>query len=253
LSGIHLGTYGRDLTPRCDFLALLQRILDETPVERLRISSIEPMDVTQDLIDLFASSERIARHFHMPLQSASDRILGSMHRWYRTEHYARRIELIQELLPDAAIGADVITGFPGETEADHAATLQFVDERKFTYLHVFSYSARPGTKAATLAGQIPGHIIKRRARELRALGEAKNTVFRDAQVGQTLRALTLHASEDCAARGVTPALTSNYLPVHLPAVLASNLFVDAKIIGTSEKTLLAESPIVDAVELLPAL
>jgi threonylcarbamoyladenosine tRNA methylthiotransferase MtaB len=253
LSGINLGTYGRDLTPRSDFLVLLRRILDETPVERLRISSIEPMDVTQDLIDLFASSARIARHSHMPLQSASNRILTAMHRWYRAEHYARRIELIQELLPEAAIGADVITGFPGETETDHETTLRFIEERKFTYLHVFSYSARPGTKAASLAQQVPGHVIKRRARELRNLGEAKNAAFRDAQIGRTLRALTLHPSEDCAARGVTPALTSNYLQVHLPAVLPSNLFVDVKIIGSSAKALVAESPLLDAVELLPAL
>ncbi len=253
LSGINLGTYGRDLTPRSDFLVLLQRILDETPVERLRISSIEPLDVTKDLIDLFASSDRIARHFHMPLQSASDRILAAMHRWYRAEHYARRIELIQERLPDAAIGADVITGFPGETEADHETTMRFIEERKFTYLHVFSYSSRPDTKASTLTGQIHGHIIKRRARELRALGEAKNAASRDLQIGRTLRALTLHPSEDCAARGITPALTSNYLQVHLPVALPSNLFVDAKITGTSGKALLAESPILDSVELLPAL
>jgi threonylcarbamoyladenosine tRNA methylthiotransferase MtaB len=252
LSGINLGTYGRDLTPRSDFLVLLQRILSETPVERVRISSIEPLDVTQDLIDLFASSERIARHFHMPLQSASDRILGSMHRWYRAEHYARRIELIQDVLPDAAIGADVITGFPGEMEADHEKTLQFIEERKFTYLHVFSYSSRPGTKAASLAEQVPGHVIKRRARELRGLSESKNAAFRDSQIGQTLRTLTLHPSEECAARGVTPAVTSNYLQVHLPAVLPSNLFVDAKIIGTSAKALLAESAVLDAVELFSA-
>ncbi|MGB8322539.1 MAG: tRNA (N(6)-L-threonylcarbamoyladenosine(37)-C(2))-methylthiotransferase MtaB [Candidatus Acidiferrum sp.] len=253
LSGIHLGAYGRDLTPRSDFLVLLQRILDETPVERLRISSIEPMDVTQDLIDLFASSDRIARHFHMPLQSASDRILAAMHRWYRAGHYARRIELIQESLPNAAIGADVITGFPGETETDHETTLQFIEERKFTYLHVFSYSSRPGTKAASLPGKVPGHIIKRRARELRALGDTKNATFRDAQISRTLHTLTLHPSEECSARGLTPALTSNYLQVHLPAVLPANLFVNAKIIGTFAKALLAESPILNAAELLPAL
>ena len=99
LSGINLGTYGRDLSPRVEFETLLRRILDETAVERLRISSIEPLDVTQDLVDLFASTERIARHFHMPLQSGSDRILAAMHRWYRAEHYARRVELIRERLP----------------------------------------------------------------------------------------------------------------------------------------------------------
>ena len=151
LSGINLGTYGRDLSPRVEFLELLRRIVDETSVERLRISSIEPLDVTQDLIELFASSDRIAPHFHMPLQSASNRILAAMHRWYRAEHYARRVELIRERLPHAAIGADVITGFPGETEEEHAETLQFIAQRPFTYLHVFSYSLRPGTKAAASA------------------------------------------------------------------------------------------------------
>src|SRR6201998_2834735 len=128
LSGINLGTYGRDLSPRVEFLDLLRRILDDTSVQRLRISSIEPLDVTQDLIDFFTSNNRIAPHFHMPLQSASDRILAAMHRWYRAEHSARRVGLIHDCLPNAAIGADVITGFPGETEADHAATLDFIAE-----------------------------------------------------------------------------------------------------------------------------
>src|SRR5262249_57866016 len=144
LSGINLGMYGRDLSPRVEFEDLLRRILDETPIQRLRISSIEPMDVTRDLIALFASTNRLARHFHMPLQSGSDRVLAGMHRWYRAEHYARRVELICEYVPHAAIGADVITGFPGETEEDHAATMNFIARRPFTYLHVFSYSSRPG-------------------------------------------------------------------------------------------------------------
>ncbi len=159
LSGINLGTYGRDLSPRVEFIDLLRRILDETPIERLRISSIEPLDVTQDLIELFAGNDRIAQHFHMPLQSASDRILAAMHRWYRSEHYARRVELIHERLPNAALGADVIAGFPGETESDHAATLAFIDRLPFTYLHVFSYSPRPGTKAASHPNQVPAAII----------------------------------------------------------------------------------------------
>src|SRR6202040_1724698 len=112
LSGINLGTYGRDLTPRVEFEDLLRRILGETTVERLRISSIEPLDVTQDLVDLFASTDRIAQHFPMPLQSGSDRILAAMHRWYRSEHYARRAFPLTERPPPAAIGADAPTGFP---------------------------------------------------------------------------------------------------------------------------------------------
>ena len=224
LSGINLGSYGRDLTPRVEFLELLRRILGETGVERLRISSIEPLDVTQDLIDLFAATGRIAPHFHMPLQSGSDRILAAMHRWYRAEHYARRVELIQEQLPNAAIGADIIAGFPGETPEDHEATLRFIEDRPFTYLHVFSYSSRPGTKAALLAGHLPSHIIKRRARELRAVGEAKAAEFRRSQIGRALRVLTLRrGSNDDPLR--TPALSGNYLSILIPQTLPPNLML----------------------------
>lgn len=221
LSGINLGTYGRDLSPRVEFLEVLRRILGETGVERLRISSIEPLDVTQDLIDLFASTERIAPHFHMPLQSASDRILAAMHRWYRAEHYARRVELIREQLPNAAMGTDVITGFPGETEEDHEATVRFIEERPFSYLHVFSFSSRPGTKAAKIAGHLPGHVIKRRARELRTLGEIKSAEFRRSQIGRTMRVLTLRrGAKDDSSR--TPALSGNYLSVSIPGTLPPN-------------------------------
>ena len=226
LSGINLGTYGRDLSPRVEFLDLLRRILGETSVERLRVSSIEPLDVTQDLIELFASSDRIAPHFHMPLQSASNRILATMHRWYRAEHYARRVELIHERLPHAAIGADLIAGFPGETDSDHSATLRFIESRPFTYLHVFSYSARPGTKAAALANPVPGHIIKGRARELRSLADQKSAAFRRAQLGRTLRVLTLRR-DPADDPQVTPALSENYLTVSLPAAMPPNQFLDA--------------------------
>lgn len=238
LSGINLGTYGRDLSPRVELLELLRRVLDETTVERLRISSIEPLDVTQDLIDLFASSERIAPHFHMPLQSASDRILAAMHRWYRTEHYARRVELIRERLPHAGVGADVITGFPGETEEDHATTLRFIAERPFTYLHVFSYSSRPGTKAALLPGHVAGPVVKRRARELRSLGEEKARRFRRSQIGRTLRVLTLRRSmRDDPSQ--TPALSENYLTVRVAETLPANEWLDVVVSREAGKELLA--------------
>jgi threonylcarbamoyladenosine tRNA methylthiotransferase MtaB len=232
LSGINLGTYGRDLTPRVGFESLLRRILDETPVERLRISSIEPLDVTQDLIELFASTDRIAQHFHMPLQSASNGILAAMHRWYRAEHYARRVELIRERLPHAAIGADVITGFPGETEEDHAATMAFIESLPFTYLHVFSFSKRPGTKAAALSNEVPPAIIKRRARELRALAEKKSAAFRHSQLGRTLRVLTLRRGDNAVGLpedttpASTPALSSNYLKLRLRGIFSANLWLN---------------------------
>src|SRR6266446_3280005 len=227
LSGINLGAYGRDLSPRVEFEDLLRRILGETSVERLRISSIEPLDVTQDLVNLFAGTDRVAQHFHMPLQSASDRILAAMHRWYRAEHYARRIELIHEHLPHAAIGADVITGFPGETEDNHAATMAFIERLPFTYLHVFSFSKRPGTKAASLSSEVPGTVMKRRARELRALSEKKSAAFRHSQIGRTLRVLTLRANDDDSA--VTPTLSTNYLKLFVPGSHPPNRWLDVEI------------------------
>jgi len=239
LSGINLGTYGRDLSPRVEFEDLLRRILGETSVERLRISSIEPLDVTQDLVNLFASTHRLAQHFHMPLQSASDLILAAMHRWYRAEHYARRVELIRERLPHAAIGADVITGFPGESEDDHAATLAFIERLPFTYLHVFSFSKRPGTKAGTLSNEVPGAVIKRRARELRALGEAKAAAFRQSQLGCTLRVLALIPG-DRNAGAYTPALSSNFLRVRLQGNHPANIWFDALISGEAENALVGE-------------
>jgi len=230
LSGINLGTYGRDLSPRVEFEDLLRRVLDETTVERLRVSSIEPTDVTRDFIELFASTGRLAKHFHMPLQSGSDRILAVMHRWYRAEHYARRVELIRERLPHAAIGADVIAGFPGETEEDHAATLAFIEALSFSYLHVFSYSKRPGTKAAALSNHVSGAIIRQRARELRALGERKSAAFRQSQVGRELRVLTLHPSGD-GLNYRTPALSSNYLRLFVDGAFPANQWLGIKLTG----------------------
>jgi threonylcarbamoyladenosine tRNA methylthiotransferase MtaB len=229
LSGIDLGNYGRDLKPRAVLEELLRRILDETPIERLRVSSVEPMDITEGLITIFAASRRMARHIHMPLQSGSDRILKAMHRWYRADHYARRAELARERLPDAAIGADVIAGFPGETEADHQSTLQLIERLPLTYLHVFSFSSRPGTSAAELRNQIPEQMIARRAHELRALGEKKKSKFQITQVGRTLRVLTLNRTGTDASGPWTRALSSNYLDVRARGGSPANQFLDLRI------------------------
>ena len=233
LSGINLGTYGRDLSPRVELIGLLQRVLDETGVERLRISSIEPMDVTEELIALFASSERLAQHFHMPLQSGCDRVLAAMHRWYRAEHYARRVGLIHERLPNAAIGADVIAGFPGERDAEHAETMAFIARLPFSYLHVFSFSQRPGTRAAELTDQVPTQVVRSRARELRALGEAKAREFRGSQIGRELRVLTLRRNDDSAE--TTPALSSDYLQVRVRGKFAANEWLDVTVADAGER------------------
>ena len=218
LSGINLGSYGRDLSARTTLAGIVARILDETELEQLRFSSIEPQDITEDFVALVAESGRIAHHFHIPLQSGSNRILRAMRRWYRAELYAERVKLIRRLLPDAAIGGDVIVGFPGETEQDFRATGDFIESLPFTYLHVFSFSARPGTKAESLDAPVPAPIIRERARALRALAQKKSGDFRASQEGRELRALTLARSGD----GWTEALTSNYLKVRIAGRHAAN-------------------------------
>jgi threonylcarbamoyladenosine tRNA methylthiotransferase MtaB len=231
LSGIDLGSYGRDLKPRVELGELLRRIAGETPIERLRVSSVEPMDVTEDLVSLFAASERLARHFHMPLQSGSDRILAAMHRWYRAEHYARRAELVREWLPDAAIGADVIAGFPGETDEDHRATLALIERLPLTYLHVFSFSPRPGTPAAEMQDHVPTTVTTRRAKELRVLGERKKSAFRAAQVGRTLRVLTLRRGGEDPSGPWTGALSGNYADMRVAGRWPANQFLDVQVTG----------------------
>jgi len=226
LSGINLGGYGRDLGRRINFLGMVERILRETSVARLRISSIEPMDVTPALIRLVATEPRMAQHFHVPLQSGCDRILRLMNRRYWTRHYAERLLAVRERIPNAAVGADVMVGFPGESAADHAASLRFIDSLPFTYLHIFPFSSRPGTPAASAAGQVNGRVARERSLEIRHLIAAKRQAFLAAQVGRTLPALTLEESDE----GAPLALTTNYLKVTLPgSEIPSNQLIDASI------------------------
>jgi threonylcarbamoyladenosine tRNA methylthiotransferase MtaB len=227
LSGINLGGYGRDLTPRAELVTTVRRILDETTLERLRFSSVEPQDVTAEFIDLVASSERVAPHFHIPLQSGSDRILRAMHRWYRSEHYAERIQRIRRHSRSAAIGADVIVGFPGETDAEFQTTVDFIEDLPLTYLHVFSFSVRPGTAAAALPEHeyvAPG-VVRERARRLRAISEKKASAFRAAQSGRELRALTLART----GKDWTEALTGNYLKVRIAGLHPPNEWREARL------------------------
>ena len=146
---------------------LIRAILAETTLEKLRISSVEPMDWTDDLISLMASSPRIAKHAHVPMQSGSDAVLRRMHRKYRPWHYRDKIEKIHAAMPQAAIGADVMVGFPGETDAEFESTRKMIEELPFTYLHVFTYSARPGTPAADMPKQVPVHVARTKPRSAR--------------------------------------------------------------------------------------
>jgi threonylcarbamoyladenosine tRNA methylthiotransferase MtaB len=226
LSGINLGAYGRDLMPRTSLFDVIHRILEETDLEQLRLSSIEPQDVTEELISLIAGSPRLAPHFHVPLQSGCDRILRAMRRWYRAGHYAERVKRIRQISRDAAIGADVIVGFPGETDEDFQETVEMIEQLPFTYLHVFSFSARPGTEGAKLGETVPATVIRERARALRALAGKKSSEFRATQVGRVFRALTLVGGED----SWTPALTANYLKVRIPGQVPANEWREASVL-----------------------
>lgn len=226
LSGINLGSYGRDLGRRINFLGLVERILRETGIRRLRISSIEPMDVSRELIDLVAAEPRMAHHFHVPLQSGSNRILRLMNRRYWTAQYAERILAIRERMPACGIGADVMVGFPGETEEDFGESLRFIESLPFTYLHIFPYSARPGTPAAEQAMQVDGRRRHERVREMKSLIAAKRERFLHCQIGQRLSAVLLHKTLE----GAPMALSSNYLQVLLPGSdAAPNTMLDVEI------------------------
>lgn len=229
LSGINLGRWGRDLTRNLRFIDLLRAILRETNIQRLRISSVEPMDWSEELLQLIAGEPRIARHVHLPLQSGSDRVLKRMYRKYRTRHYATRVELARRLMPEAAIGADVMTGFPGETEAEFAETVRFVEEQPFTYLHVFTYSERPGTLAAERGVPVPISVRHQRTRILREISERKNLKFRRQMIGRVLPAVTLEQ------RGM--ALTSNFLKVLMTQEREPNRMVELTIGAATESGL----------------
>ena len=237
ISGVNLGQYGRDLheqgrAPRSGFTRLLRRVLDETPIEKLRLSSVEPMDFTDALLDLIAATPRIARHIHAPLQSGSDRILRLMHRKYRAARYRERILAAYERFPNAAFGADVIVGFPGETDSDFEQTYALIDSLPMTYLHVFPYSRRPGTPADLMADQVPPPVIRERGRLLRELSASKNQAFRERQVGQILHALTL----DKGSSNEATALSDNYLRIALApgsACPAPNTHVRVRILSAT--------------------
>jgi threonylcarbamoyladenosine tRNA methylthiotransferase MtaB len=224
LSGINLGRWGRDLTDgRMRLAGLVRRLLEETGIERLRLSSVEPMDLSDDLLGLMADSPRIAKHVHAPLQTGSDTVLRRMHRKYRPRHYEDRIRKARAAMPDAAIGADVMTGFPGETEDEFEQNRAFIESLPFTYLHVFTYSERPGTPAAAAPGYVPMALRKQRNRILRKLAAEKNLEFRRRMLGRTLSVVTLEQT------GV--ALSDNYLKIELAAPRKPNLLCDIEIGG----------------------
>jgi threonylcarbamoyladenosine tRNA methylthiotransferase MtaB len=225
ISGINLGRWGWDFDRPLRFENVVQEILDQTVLEKLRISSVEPMDWSDELIGMMASSPRIAKHAHVPMQSGSDRVLRAMHRKYRPWHYREKVEKIRTAMPTAAIGADVMVGFPGESETDFEQTRRLIEELPFTYLHVFTYSSRPGTPSAAMRNQVPVQIARERNRILRDLAAEKKLVFMRAFVGRTVEAITLNVFDGKS----TEALTDNYLKLWLKGQHETNQWVRAQV------------------------
>jgi threonylcarbamoyladenosine tRNA methylthiotransferase MtaB len=225
ISGINLGRWGRDFDRPMRFETVIHEILGQTSLEKLRISSVEPMDWSDELIRTMADSPRMAKHAHVPLQSGSDRVLRAMHRKYRPWHYREKLEKIRAAMPTAAIGADVMVGFPGETEGDFKETRQVIEELPFTYLHVFTYSSRPGTPSAEMPDQVPVQIARERNRILRDLAAAKKQAFMESFLGKTVQAITLNAFDGKS----TEALTDNYLKLRLEGQHEANQWVKARV------------------------
>jgi threonylcarbamoyladenosine tRNA methylthiotransferase MtaB len=225
ISGINLGRWGRDFPKPQKFVTLVRAVLERTSLEKLRISSVEPMDWSDELIALAAGESRIAKHAHVPMQSGSDAVLRRMFRKYRPWHYAAKLRQIREAMPDAAIGADVMVGFPGETGAEFEATRRIVEDLPFTYLHVFTYSSRPGTRSAGMKGQVPGPVMKERNRILRDIASAKKQEFMRRFIGRTIQAITLNVGDDHS----TDALTDNYLKLRIAGRHQSNRWLPVTI------------------------
>jgi threonylcarbamoyladenosine tRNA methylthiotransferase MtaB len=239
LTGVHLGSYGRDLTPPSSLTELLWHLHASSAslsVRRersdvlFRISSLEPMDCSREIVDLVATSDRFAPHFHLPLQHASDRLLAAMRRPYTIVQYASLVDDIRTRIPHASIGSDIIVGFPGETDVDFEQLVTYLEHSPLTHLHVFPYSDRPGTPASMMRERVPGGAVRERARRIREIGKGLADRFRDTQIGTTHRALTL---EDGSL-----VVTGNYLKVRIPPGRARNEWVRVRMTSHHDGELL---------------
>ncbi|MDH3545260.1 MAG: MiaB/RimO family radical SAM methylthiotransferase, partial [Desulfuromonadales bacterium] len=209
LTGIHIGGYGADLDTPMSLNDLVRRIEFETGIRRLRLGSIEPTELTKELLETVTSSQVICQHLHIPLQAGNDRVLQRMKRTYSTEFFGQLLERVRDSIPDAAICLDVITGFPGETEEEFESAYNFISRLPLTDLHVFPYSKRPGTPAAGYSDQVPGDVSKARAERLRHLAAEKHRSFAEGFIGEELEIVVESGEKEGLLKGVS----RNYLDI----------------------------------------
>ncbi len=225
LTGIHIGHYGLDLARGITLSGLCRRLLDDVPDVRFRLGSIEATEIDDDLVEsLIASNGLLAAHLHVPLQSGSDQVLQRMRRWHTREQYRRRVLEIADRVQPLGLGADIIVGFHGETEADHSLTRALVEELPYTYLHVFPYSVREGTPAADLRDRIPAHVAAERSRELREIGVSKGSSYAAGREG---------AEALVAVETETSGLTGDYLRVRVSGPADPGSLVRARLSGAA--------------------
>jgi threonylcarbamoyladenosine tRNA methylthiotransferase MtaB len=227
LAGVNLGAFGRKLKERPHLTDLLLRIIGIPKLGRIRLSSIEPMSFDRGIVRLAAENPVIAQHFHIPMQSGSDRILRLMRRPYRAAHFLDLLQYIQSELPDAGLGTDVLVGFPGESDQDFKETCELIETSPLSYLHVFPFSPREGTEAYSLPGRIPSHVMKSRLNTVLEMARSKNLSFRRRFLGRILPAITLAKEEDL---GSSVALTGNYIHARVPGLsIPSNHLLEVRI------------------------
>ncbi|HLI78857.1 MAG TPA: tRNA (N(6)-L-threonylcarbamoyladenosine(37)-C(2))-methylthiotransferase MtaB [Candidatus Binataceae bacterium] len=209
LSGVHLGGYGKDLDPPVELADLLEMLAERSPIDRIRISSLDPEELSDRVINIISQSEKFCAHLHLPLQAGEDGTLARMRRRYDTDYFRDRVERVIEAMPDAGIGTDIIVGFPGESQRDFEHSFRFVEGLPLSYFHVFPYSVRAGTTAAKLPGKVTACEIKRRGALMRELGERKREDFAQRWVGNKLKVLLEESTED----GELGGYSRNYVRV----------------------------------------
>ena len=232
ITGVHLGSYGRDLDDGSSLAALIRTLGGWQDDVLFRISSLEPMDCTPEIVEMVAASPRLAPHFHLPLQHGSDAMLRAMRRPYTVSYYRSLIDRIRTVLPHASIGSDIIVGFPGETAAHFAEMQTVLDELPLTHLHVFPYSDRPGTDASRMFPKVDGRDVRERGRDIRAIGDRMAKQFKASQIGRTIRALTVDKGQS--------VVTENYLKLRLDLRQPRNEWVRVRVEGDDHARIAAE-------------
>ncbi len=237
LTGIHVGGYGADLVPSSTLHRLVRRVESESTIHRLRLGSIEPTELTDELLETVTNSKIVCPHLHIPLQAGNDAVLQRMGRTYNRDFFSRLIEKVRAALPNAAICLDVITGFPGETDQEFNDAYDFIAGLPITDLHVFPFSKRPGTQAATMSNQVPGKVSKGRAEKLRSLAERKYKLFAEGFINAELEVIV----ETGSINGLMKGISRNYLDVRIDGDQSMvGQCVMVKPVAWDESVLLAE-------------